>query len=180
MKLQPADIVVDINISMDPSSIIRRWALGNPYTHVRMFIGSEHGSPFFYESVGRGVIMTNAHKALGKRVVVMRLEPRWFRLIDKVVREAWEISLDPQAVYDYQCIMRFIIPRLIFEKLGLPLPLKYHRDPFMVCSEAVAEPFWRTGIPVLKKEHVPLPGDFVLFSTILNEVIEGPIEESWF
>ncbi|GAJ16420.1 unnamed protein product, partial [marine sediment metagenome] len=40
------------------------------------------------------------------------------------LEEAIKLASDPQSYYDYLCIVKFAIPRLIFEKLGLPMPLK--------------------------------------------------------
>ena len=166
MKLEPADVLVDVNTSKGLFSRIVRWFLGDPFTHVRMFYGrrlpNSLGEPVFYESLNRGVMFTKARGFLGKKVVVMRLRPEFQRYIPAIIEKAWGIATDPQSAYDYWSIPSFLIPRLIFEKLGLPLPLKYQRNPFMVCSEAVAEVFWRAGLNVVPQDVEPLPGDFVL------------------
>lgn len=182
-KLQPTDILVDVNESTAIKSVIERWALGNPYTHVRMYFG--HGEatmnppitpmfrfihPMFYESVGRGVIFTDVRDSFGRKVEVMRLSEDIIDypvLVDRVLNSAWKIATDDQSKYDYMCIPNYIVIRLICEKLHIPLPLKYHRNPYMICSEAVAEVFWRSGIDVLPQSVLPLPGDFVLKSRFL-------------
>jgi hypothetical protein len=163
-KLQPADVLVDINEENDLYSKLDRWALGSPYTHVRLFCGTPYASmpPLFYESIPtKGATFTNAFDSLGQKVVVMRLRPEYQSHKPMVLTEACRIATDPQSRYDFACLPDYILPRLICDKLGIPVPLKYHRDPFMVCSEAVAEPFWRSGLEVLPLDVVPLPGDFV-------------------
>jgi hypothetical protein len=47
----------------------------------------------------------------------------------------------------------------------------------MICSEAVAEAFWRAGIDILPQDVIPLPGDFVE-SLILDPVYEGRLLEN--
>lgn len=181
MKFLPADIILDINERHDPYSVIKRWVLGNPFEHVRMFYGSGIASteiPLFYESVGRGVILTQAHDFIGKKVAVMRLDVGYQEAIPDIIGNAFHIATQIQSKYDYMCVPGIIIPRLICEKLGIPLPLKYQRNPLMVCSEAVAEPFWRAGVPILPQDIVPLPGDFFT-SPILHLVEYAPISKDW-
>jgi len=75
--------------------------------------------------------------------------------------------------------VRYILPRLICEKLGLPVPLKWHRDPSHVCSEAVYEVFYRAHmVDILPRTPVPMPGDFVT-SLLLEEVHRGKLSEEW-
>ena len=181
MKLEPSDVLVDVNTSKDLFHRIKRWLLGTPFTHVRLFYGRKlpHslGEPVFYESRDRGVMFTRARDFLGQRMVVMRLRPDYAGFKPIIHKAAWEIATDPQSAYDYWSIPGFLIPRLIFEKLGLPLPLKYQRNPYMVCSEAVAEAFWRAGLNVVSQEVEPLPGDFVAGSWLLVQVWQGKLSE---
>jgi len=164
MNLEPGDILVDISEKKDLWHIIERWALGSPYTHVRMFYGAlpKAGTPkpVFYESKGRGVIFTSAAESYGQKMVVMRLRESYQALVPDILGKAWEIATDERSFYDYLSVPGFILPRLIFEKLHLPLPLKYHRNPYMICSEAVAEPFWRVNLELVPRDVEPLPGDF--------------------
>jgi hypothetical protein len=64
----------------------------------------------------------------------------------------------------------------LYEKFGIPMPSKYVRDQQMICSEAVAETFWRAGFLVLPQNVIPLPPDF-LESSLLERVFEGKILE---
>jgi len=182
MKLEPVDILVDVNEKKDLYSQVERWALGNPYIHVRMFYGKPYPSmpPLFYESIPtRGVTFTNVYDSLGQMVVVMRLRPEYDSFKQLILHNALEIATDPQSKYDFECVPGYILLRLICGKLGIPLPLRYHRNEFMVCSEACAEPFWRSGLEVLSQDVVPLPGDFVCALVYFQYIATGPIAEDW-
>ncbi len=182
-KLQPVDVLVWINEEQDLYSRLMRWGLGGPYTHVMMFYGSPYPDmpPLFYESIpARGATLTNVYDYVGQKVVVMRLRPDYDQFKPLVLHEALEIAIDPQSKYDFDCVPGYILPRLICQKLGIPLPLKYQRDSFMVCSEAVAEVFWRANLQVLPQDVVPLPGDFIYALTYFNYLGIGPITVDWF
>jgi len=187
-KLEPGDILVTINNRTDPFSRVKRWLAG-PFEHVFLSMGklvlqgTGHTSslltsvPMLFESYGRGVCLRSLSERYGQEVVVLRLISEHSK-IPRVLEEAIKLASDPQSYYDYLCIVQFAIPRLIFEKLGIPLALKWHRDPAMICSEACAEVFIRGGIPdLLLLEGVPLPGDFVSDSLLLKQVWAGILTE---
>jgi len=189
-KLNPGDILVSVDAGKGLFSKIRRWALGSDYTHCFLYMGKLGlivnrrqprilRFPMLFESSGRGVALQSLSNRYGQEVVVMRLKAEADRKrIPRVLEEAIKLASDPQSYYDYLCIVRFVLPRLIFEKLGLPLPLKYQRDPAMICSEACAEVFIRGGLPeLLYLEDVPLPGDFVTESLLLEKVWAGILTE---
>lgn len=186
-KLQSADILVNVNDRGDPYSIIKRWGVG-PYDHVFVYLGklglfTDRGQrrilrvPMMFESNGRGICLRLLSERYGERVVVMRLiSEHDRRRIPYVLRAAIELASDDQAHYDYLCIVKYILPRLICEKLGLPLPLKYHRDPWRVCSEAAFEVFYRARLAdILPARIVPLPGDFVTDSPLLEKAWCGDL-----
>ncbi len=188
-KLNAGDILVTINDRNDPFSRVKRWLAG-PYEHVFFYMGqlgllvnlSQRRILRFamlFESYGRGACLRSLSERYGQEVVVMRLKAESDRKrIPRVLEEAIKLASDNQAYYDYLCIVRFAIPRLICEKLGLPMPLKYHRDPWHICSEAVNEVFIRGGLPeLLYLEDVPLPSDFVTESLLLEEVWAGNLSE---
>jgi len=186
-----ADILVNVNWRHDPYSEIKRWALASPYEHVFMYMGwvglqrSDHVSsylssvPMLFESNAQGVVLQNIHKRYGQEVVVMRLKSDHDReRITHVLDEAINLAGTPETVYDYFCIVRFILPRLICEKLGIPMPLAWHRNPLHVCSEAVFEIFYRAKlVDILPSWRVPLPGDFVTDSPLLEKVWRGRLSE---
>lgn len=188
-KLEPADIVVNVNNRNDLFSRVKRWLAG-PYEHCFLYMGTLGllvnwrqrrilRVPMLFESYGRGVALRSLSERYGQQVIVMRLksEADRKRRIPRVLEEAIKLASDPQAYYDYYVIVGHIIPKLILEKLQLPLPLSYHRDRLMVCSEAVIEVFLRAKIEVLPPSIVPLPGDFMV-ATLLERVYEGNLDET--
>lgn len=185
-KLQPVDILVNVNRKNDPWSRIRRWAVG-PHSHAFLYMGKlrivvhrRQGKilrfPMLFESSGRGVGIQNLSNRYGQEVVVMRLKAEYWKKIPRILTEAIKLASDPHAYYDYTVITLHIIPKVILEKLHLPIPLRYQRDERMICSEAALEVFLRARVPVLPKNVVPLPGDFVT-STLLEEVWVGKLCE---
>ncbi len=183
-KLEPADTLVKINQNKDPFSYTKRWALSSPYDHVFIYMGKlfieKEGEvlskgvsiPMLFESNGRGVVLQTLSNRYGEEVVVMRAKENWVKAkLPMVIDEAVKLASESQAYYDYLCIARYVLPRLIYEKLGLPIPLKYHRDQFHICSEAVFEVFYRAKlVDILPGDVVPLPGDFVTDSPLLKKV----------
>lgn len=189
--LQPGDILISINDRNDPFSRIKRWAISNPYEHVFMYLGQVGilvnrqqrrilRFPMLFESNGRGVVIQSLSNRYGQKVVVMRLIAEHDkRRIPRVLEEAIKLASDSRSFYDYFGIVKFVLPRLIFGKLGLPMPLKYHRDPLMICSEAVMEIFIRARLVdiLLPFCTPPLPGDFVTDSLLLEEISAGRLSE---
>ena len=194
-KLESGDILVNVNRRKDLISTIKRWAAG-PYEHVFMYMGrvglshSGHRQiltvPLLFESEGDGVLLESLSSRYGQEVVVLRLKSEHDRLrIPFVLEEAVELADDLQAHYDYLCIVKYVLPRLICEKLGLPtwvlshLPLAWQRDARQICSEAVFEVFHRAGLEdiLLTYCQPPMPGDFVTDSTLLEQVWQGALSE---
>jgi hypothetical protein len=185
-KLEPADFLVNINRRKDPISAIKRWAVGE-YSHVFAYLGILDvaagniliSHPFLYESSGRGVVIQSLSNRYGEEVVVMRLRPGYRDRIPLIIGWAIELASDPQSYYDYMCIPLNIIPRVLHDKFGMPLPVKYHRDEKQVCSEACAEICWRAKVPVLPENVVPLPVDFATNCPLLEEVNRGILSADW-
>jgi hypothetical protein len=179
-KLKPGDILVNVNDKKDPWSVIRRWAVG-PYSHVSLYLGQmgfffdrRQGRiqrfPMIFESNGRGCCLRLLSERYGEEVVVMRLKYIISRRrIPYIISESLNLASDPQSHYDYYCIIRFVLLRIICEKLHLPIPLAWHRDERQICSEAVYEVFYRGVLEgILPPDKVPLPGDFVTDSPLLE------------
>ena len=186
--LQPADILVTVNWKKDLWSRIRRWGVG-PYSHVSLYLGQmgflfdrRQGRilrfPMIFESNGKGCCLRLLSERYGEEVVVMRLRLAVSRRrIPYVITEALQLASDESSRYDYALIPLHIIPRILNEKFGMPIPLKYHRNPSQVCSEALYEACYRGGLEgILPPGIVPLPGDFVT-STLLEEVWVGKLCE---
>lgn len=191
-RLSAGDILVNVNNRKDLFSRIKRWAMNGPYEHVFMYMGrlgiersgyiSSYGwtVSMLFESAGRGVVLQSLSNRYGQQVVVMRLKSEHDRKrLPYVLDEAIKLASESQAFYDYLCIVKYILPRLICEKLGLPMPLKWHRDPWHICSEAVFEVFYRAKLVdiLLPYCRPPLPGDFVTDSLLLEQVWAGRLSE---
>ncbi|MBA7693809.1 hypothetical protein ES703_102398 [subsurface metagenome] len=189
-KLEPVDILVTVNKRKDPISRVKRWFVG-PFDHVLMYMGRvrivvhrRQGHilrfPLLFESNGRGVVIQSLSNRFGQEVVVLRLKSEHDRKrIPRVLKEAIKLASDAQARYDYACIPLHIIPRLLHEKFGMPIPLKYHRNEERVCSEAVFEVFHRANLFEILLPYCtpPLPGDFVTDSALLELVWAGRLSE---
>ena len=176
-KLEPCDVLLYVNEGKDIFSAISRWGAGR-YSHVAMYIGKAFDDvPFLFESSGRGTTLINLQSHTGRLVKVMRADHLASWQKKEIIAKAIELASDPQAYYDYHAIAWYCIPRVLKRKFPfLPIPPKYVRDKKVICSEAVAEAFWRAGIQVLPKDVVPLPGDFES-SPILEVVGEGRLLE---
>lgn len=189
-RLQPADILININDRNDLFSRIKRWAISSPYEHVFLYMG-ELGLfstraqrriirvPMLFESNGRGVVLRSLAERYGEKVAVMRLiSEHDRRRIPRVLIEAIELASSVQSYYDYLGVVRWVLPRIICEKLHLPVPLKYQRDAWQICSEAIFEVFYRARlVDILPSWRVPLPGDFVTGSSLLEPVWTGKLSE---
>jgi len=189
-KLEPVDVCVNINDRRDPLSSFKRWAMGSPYDHVFVNLGpvtlllaqTFYLVPMLFESNGNGVIIEPLARRYGQLVAVMRLKAEFDRQrIPRVIEEGIKLAQDPQAQYDYRCIREYVLPRLLCQKLSLPIPLKYHRDRIMICSEAAWEIFYRAKlVDILRANCVPpMPGDFITDSPLLEEVHRGILAEDW-
>ena len=195
-KLNPGDILVNVNDRHDLLSTIKRWAAG-PYEHVFIYMGKVGlfinrrqrriiRIPMLFESDGDGAIIESLSSRYGQEVTVLRLISEFDRRrIPRVLEEAIKLADDPQSHYDYLCIVKYVLPRLILEKLGLPvwvlshLPLAWQRDRRQICSEAVFEIFDRAKLVDILPLYCrpPMPGDFVTDSLLLEEVWAGVLSE---
>jgi hypothetical protein len=192
IKLQPCDFLVSVNDRIDLWSSLERWAIG-PYEHAFLYLGELGlfakevrekypalqmvGIPMIFESVPmQGVCLRQLRERYGETVEVMRLfSEHDRRRIPHILHSAIKLASDDQAYYDFFCIPLHIIPRILNEKFGMPIPVKYHRNPQQVCSEALNEVSIRGGLPDIllrcrQMGIVPMPGDFVTGSPLLRKV----------
>jgi len=189
--MQPGDVVVTIISGNSLWDKIRRACVGK-YSHCFLYMGvmrlgaTKYRAcagkiPMIFESTGCGVCLRLLSERYGQEVLVMRLS-KYRRRIPRLLREAIKLASDEKSYYDYFCIAKYIIPRIIWEKLHLPLdkmPLSWHRDPRQICSEALLEIHLRAMIPVLPDDILPLPGDFVTDSDLLKKEECGKLSEEW-
>ncbi|GAI97061.1 unnamed protein product [marine sediment metagenome] len=139
--------------------------------------------PMMFESVpAQGVCLRQLSERYGEKVVVMRLKSeRDMRRIPHVLLAAIDLASDNEAQYDFICIPLHILPRILNEKFGMPVPVKYHHNEQHVCSEGVHMVFIRGRLyEILGPLCVPpLPGDFVTDSPLLEEVQRGELCPEW-
>ncbi len=174
-KLQPLDILV-FELADSPWDKVEKWALGSQYEHVGIYLGGKWHD--FYESGARGTLITPIHNQFGKRCVVLRPDTDFIgNKADQVIANAKAIAGSYDAYYGWIDIQWFVLPKLMLTKLHLPIPLKYHRDKFMICSEAVAEAFWRASLDILPEDVIPMPADFIE-SLGLTIIWEGVLSSS--
>jgi hypothetical protein len=187
-KLEPADVLVNIDTGKSPFAVIKRWALGSPYSHVFMYLGQmaivvdsvmlRH--PMLFESNGRGVVLQSLSNRYDQKVVVMRLKSEYDRRrIPFILEEAIKLASDPQSYYDYYAVAKWVLPRILREKFHLPIPMAWQRDAYQICSEAVTEVFIRGQLIPFPYWDVPLPGDFVTSSPLLEEAKWGILSADW-
>jgi len=186
-KLKAGDFLVNVNRGKDPWAMLRRWASG-PYSHIFMYLGklslannwsySLWPLPMLFESSGRGVVLQSLSNRYGQEVVVMRPRAEETQ-IKRILFEAINLASEQKAYYDYLCIIKHVLPRLLLEKLGLPIPLAWQRDSRQICSEACLEICLMADFPLLPADIVPLPGDFVTNSSLLDKVHSGVLCMEW-
>lgn len=195
IELKPLDILVNVNSKNDLWSRIKRWAVGE-YSHVFMYLGKINfineksntkkilssywfkDAPIIYESNRKGVCIRHIMSRVDEEVVIMRLKPEYYtkETVEKVITEAVKIFTSEATRYDYRSVFTQIIPRVIIEKLHLPIPKKWNIDAKQICSEAVLETFRTTNIHVLKNNiGIPLPSDYVLNTDSLYKIYKGKL-----
>mgnify|MGYP001606919027 CR=1 FL=1 len=164
--MKPLDILVCINDRKDLFSKVKRWAMGR-YEHVEMYLGvldvpgTEKDIPMLYETDNRGVVIQTVKHKQRRHVRVMRFTVRSKQRTEELIQTAVDIASESSSYYDWKGLVKFAALRVLREKFGVYRPLlKYKRDRRMICSEAVAEVFWRNGMLILPKNIIPVPADF--------------------
>jgi hypothetical protein len=172
--LKPGDVLVYVNDRTDWFSRLKR-KMSTKYEHVSMYLGRAFDEPMLYESDSRGVGIQSLNHQRGRLVEVYRPKLSASK-IKKIAATAVVIASAETSRYDYLDIMSEVLPRLLYGYFGVGFMLKYRRDGHYICSEAVAEAFWRNGIEVVCENEIPLPSDFVKTCT-LEYMYEGYLLE---
>lgn len=155
---QPGDILL-LHGGDSPFDRLEKWALSSPFVHCMIYwMETKRGLSLIIESVGKGVVIRPLLHYEGRKL-------RWLRHRDsdagpRAAKAAERIADRADSFYDYRAITRWVLPRLICQKLGLPMPLSWHRNRYFLCSELVAEAYLEAGYPLVPDDTVPLPGDF--------------------
>ena len=177
-KLQPCDILLFKVEGEGVLPWLEREFVGG-YSHVSMYLGPAFGDYFEIESNLRGASLVSLSSEKGRLVKVMRPTITAAQK-EMVISNAIKLTSTERAFYDYPVIVMSCVPSVLKMKLPwLPIPVSYCRDIWVICSEVIAECYWRAYIIILPKDVVPLPVDF-LTSSILVEVFEGKVYEDIF
>jgi hypothetical protein len=176
--MQPGDIIL-LYIEGGLSGLIMRWLLGSPFCHSAIYwTETKRGLPLIIESVGgKGVVIMTLLVYEGKRARVLRWAgPDAREVGERAARAAENIADRRDSFYDYLAIPRFVIPRLLFERWGIGMPAKWHKNPLYMCSELVAQAYSNAGYAILPEDTVPLPGDFAKsdkLATVFDGILKG-------
>jgi hypothetical protein len=150
------------------------WLLGSQWGHVSLFYDwTKRGLPLSIESIGRGVMIRSTLYYQGQWVKVLRWRGLNQQLVGLLVAKAAERLADnPDSWYDYVCVPRYLLPRLIWYKLtGDREGFGYKENNLFTCAELVAQAFDDAGYPILNRTLPPIPSDFE--SNLLVTVGEG-------
>lgn len=168
LQLQPGDILLFPTFGWGILTPLARWLM--KYSHVAMYFdATKRGLPLIVESWGRGVCIVALDTYAGQTVVVMRPK-RDGGLGQRAADAAEHIADNPHAFYGYLDIARWVLPKLLAQKLGRWLPAKwlglltlwertYHRNHVYICSELVEEAYRAAGCPLVDEATIPMPDD---------------------
>jgi hypothetical protein len=143
------------------------------YDHAAIYYTeTKRGLPLIIESVGRGVLIRSLYCYTGRQVLVRRhVDSPTNPLIGVLAaRTAEHLADNPKSFYDYFAIPRFVLPKLLYNKLGRILPARissllwfmehtYHRNNLFICSELVTQAYNDAGYPIVEEGTIPLPDD---------------------
>jgi hypothetical protein len=181
IQLHSLDVLVTINNRLDLYSSFKHWMMG-PYDHVGMYLGKMGIGPepeafhAVFESVGRGILIRDLKTWGGRPVVVMELGAEdKIEFQRAILARAIKLASDYGSYYDYPAIIRWAIPRIILQKLHIPVPQTWKRDERHICSEAVYSVLEGSGCDILPDTQIPLPEDFVTSSPRLFERGRGTV-----
>ena len=140
------------------------------YGHVATYYTeTKRGLPLIIESIGRGVLIRSLYAYDGVTITVMR-PVQDDGLGQRAAREAEGLADNPGSWYGYFDIPRYVLPKLLLNKLGRLLPravriwlnvlaATYRENHVYICSELVADAYAHAGHPLVSSRTIPLPDD---------------------
>lgn len=158
--LRPGDILVFEDQARGLWGAVKRWALGATYGYSWGHVSVYAGAGEQIESVGRGASQTTLQP--GRLTAVLRHSCYNADMGARLLAEARKIRDSGGAWYDYGCIPRYVIPRLLFHKLtGGRFGFGWRRNSIFICSELGEEVYFKSGYQLWDNLDVPpLPDDF--------------------
>ena len=174
VKFKPGDIILFELSGWGFLNPLIGWLIGK-YGHVAVFYAyTKRGLPLLIESIGRGVLIRTLLASKGRKVAVYRWKGKGSEQVGLKVAVAAEHLADrPESHYDFFGIAKFLLPRFLFERLGIPFEW-YKADKRFICSELVWQAYRDAGHPILTDKKMPLPSDFASEDK-LEKVWEGKI-----
>lgn len=153
MKLQSCDVLVEYD---GAGKNLFRWVIGNRRTHVTMYTGGG----VIAESVSTGPQYTYASDKYGWRMTVVRFPVEE----SLVLAEADNIISKEKAPYGWLDLPGEAQHLLVRKFLGIDISFLYIRDKMYLCSEFIAECFWRAKVAAfpLPTNKRPLPEHFLV------------------
>jgi hypothetical protein len=159
-KLLPGDVLVFQDTAKGWYGKLQRWLLGSTqgrsWGHVSLYCGNNEQ----IESIGRGVCQTKITP--GRFTAVLRYK-NWTPFIGTLLVENARLIRDQGGSwYDYWSIPRFVIPRLVFNKLtGGRFGFGWKRNCYFICSEFAEEVYLKSNCQLWDNLNVPpLPDDY--------------------
>lgn len=156
--LRPGDVIVYRREGNSLMDRLFRAVAGN-WGHASVFYGIIDNYYVQIEAVGRGVILSDVRTREGQYAAVLRYKSTGG---NEAARAAFRIAIHPDSWYDVFTIMRYLIPRLLLEKVLSKLHVKlpgYRRDTMFFCSELVAEAYREAGCPIWSDNDAPTPSE---------------------
>ena len=178
LEFLPGDVIVFELSGYGILKPVVRWLLGSNYGHIGIFFAyTKRGLPLIIESIGRGVLIRSLLASQGRTVRVMRWKGDDHKEVGvKAAKMAEKLADSPGSWYGYFDIPRYVIPRLIWQKLtGKKEGFGYAHNPFFICSELVGKAYYDAGYPLFDEhDYIKLPGDFAT-NDKLKRVWEGQL-----
>ena len=174
MRFCPGDIILFRLSGWGLLNPLVRWLIGK-YGHVAVFYAyTKRELPLCIESIGRGVLIRTLLASRGRKVAVYRWKGEDAERVGlKVAKAAEHLADNPESGYDFFGIARFLLPRFLFERLGIPFEW-YKADKRFICSELVWQAYKDAGYLILTDKVMPLPSDFA-FEDKLEKIWEGKL-----
>lgn len=177
INFKPGDVIIFELQGYGIFKPLVHWLLGSKWGHIGLFYAyTKRDLPLIIESIGRGVLIRSLLASCGRKIKVMRWQGKDAEQVGlKVAKSAEHIADNPSSWYGYLDIPRYVLPRLIWQKItGKKEGFGYWHNSFFICSELVAQAFRDADSPLFTGNYIPLPGDFVN-SKFLKQVWEGKL-----
>jgi len=159
--LLPGDGILYAREGDSISDIAYRWIAG-PDGHAALYRGQVYGEDWVVEAIGRGVLNRRLACDAGRMMTVIRLKDDSNNRIGRLAaNEALHLADNPDSLYDAPALIRYVIPRLVLEKVtGIRYGFGYSQDKFFYCPEVFTRAYENAGYRIWPPNIPPVPSDF--------------------